>query len=432
MNITSRFITVHTLIIVTFFSLLGQSNLIAQLTTLEFADACSKLEHNYPSLHNEAVSQAIYNEKSKNLDAAKLPQLSIKADAKWQSESVELNTEGLPFPIDFDIPNYNVKIYGQINYNIHDGGRIAAQRILDNLALQIDHQELEQIRYHIQSQILTLFSGITTLRLQKELFNNALSDISTRIERMTAGVEEGVILESERDKLIVHRLELKSQQDNIQYHIIGLIQTLAYLLNEDLDQNITLIYPELPESISESKRPELAYFDLKRQAIMARSSQINSTKRPSINAFGQFGTGHPNPVNFLDNETAPFAILGVQFSWNLIDWKQTKYQNQILTLQSEKVQNEERTFLFNLNSKDAKYQAEIERLSSQIELNRSIAELQNKILHQLQAQLDEGIITSSEYIIQVNAELSSKQKLLINEADLLHTKLNHLNEKGLL
>ncbi|HFB99779.1 MAG TPA: hypothetical protein ENJ53_03135 [Phaeodactylibacter sp.] len=56
--------------------------------------------------------------------------------------------------------------------------------------------------------------------------------------------------------------------------------------------------------------------------------------------------------------------------------------------------------------------------------------MQTKILEQLAAQLDEGVITSTDYIIQLNAELASRQNLLIHQTELAKVQLDFWNERG--
>ena len=157
---------------------------------------------------------------------------------------------------------------------------------------------------------------------------------------------------------------------------------------------------------------------------------IDVQKKPQLSAYAQAGVGYPNPLNFLANEVAPYGILGVQMNWKIADWNKTQVDKDILLLQSQKLINAEETFNFNLNSKKAKYQSDVNRLLSQIEQDEKIADLQAEILKQIAAQLDEGVITSSEYIIQVNAELLSRQNLLIHQTELSKLQLEFWSERG--
>jgi Flp pilus assembly secretin CpaC len=69
-------------------------------------------------------------------------------------------------------------------------------------------------------------------------------------------------------------------------------------------------------------------------------------------------------------------------------------------------------------------------LQEQIKIDQQIADLQADILNQLAAQLDNGVITSTDYLTQTNAELLARQQLELHQLQLLQTQLNFLNERG--
>ena len=117
-------------------------------------------------------------------------------------------------------------------------------------------------------------------------------------------------------------------------------------------------------------------------------------------------------------------------NWQITDWNKSQVSKDILSLQSQKLVHAEETFNFNLDSKKAQYQADVNRLLYQIVQDEKIANLQAEILKQLAAQLDEGVITSSDYITQVNAELLSRQNLLIHQTELSKIQVEFWSERG--
>ena len=69
-------------------------------------------------------------------------------------------------------------------------------------------------------------------------------------------------------------------------------------------------------------------------------------------------------------------------------------------------------------------------MQSLIEKDGDIVKLQTQILTQLGIQVDEGIITTAEYITQLNADLQSKQNILIHKAELINTQLKFYSSRG--
>lgn len=415
-----------------FLLLISTLNFGQSKTELSLLDAYSLLEKNYPILQNSGLLEQIYQKEMQQLDIAKKPQLFIKADGRIQSQSVSLKSDNPMFPIEIDQPIWSVKTYAEAQYLILDGGRNEAQRTLKEVKLKADLQNIEVDRFALRERINQLFFGITLLREQSKLFDISLKDLEVRKAQVAAGLEIGVLLESELTKIKVKELEIKSMQDNVGFQVNGLANTLSILIGEEVSNEVKLNFPLLssPAEIPNLKRPEQEYFKLQREAILAQSDMVDVQKKPQLSAFAQAGIGYPNPLNFLANEVAPYGILGMQMNWKIVDWNKSQVDKDILSLQSQKLVHAEETFNFNLDSKKAQYQADVNRLLYQIKQDEKIANLQAEILIQLAAQLDEGVITSSEYITQVNAELLSRQNLLIHQTELSKLQLEFWSERG--
>ncbi|RLD21198.1 MAG: hypothetical protein DRI69_04685, partial [Bacteroidetes bacterium] len=277
-----------------------------------------------------------------------------------------------------------------------------------------------------------LFVNILLLREQSTLYEYSLDELAARKKLVAAGVEYGTILPSELTHITVSELQLKAQRADARTRVSGMIRTLSRMLGVELAEDITLELPELAdaEMIPELKRPELELFDLQRDAVLAQSDMIDVSRRPHLSAFAQAGVGYPNPVNFFDTEVAPFGIVGVNFAWRITDWKKQDLERDILSLRAQQITYAKETFEFNLSTQEENYLSEINRIRDLAIVDEQIAQLEAEILVQLAAQLEEGVITSAEYISQVNAELRARQSLLIHDTELLKTQLDFWNSRG--
>jgi outer membrane protein TolC len=405
----------------------------APLTTLSLHEAYTLLEERYPALKDTDVLTALHQKEQEKLDKVRLPGIYLKADGRLQSESPSLNLpDGVSLPFEIDLPLYAVKTFIEAQYNIIDGGMNEVQKNLKEIQLKSDLQEVEVNKYALRKRINQLFVNIAILREQITVFDISLKDLNERTQTLEAAVEEGVALESELTKIKVKELEINSQKDNISYSISGLINSLSQLLNVSLNEDVVLNFPSYadPLQIPNIVRPEQELFKLKQNALMANYEMIDARRKPKVAAFAQAGIGYPNPLNFLDNEFTPYGIIGFQFNWKITDWKADLIEKEILSLQAKRIQNAHETFDFNLATREAGYLADIERLQNQINKEKEIADLQGEILAQLAIQLDEGIITSADYITQVNAELRSRQNILIRQTELLKRQIEFWNERG--
>lgn len=401
--------------------------------SLSLTDAYDFLEERYPNLQNAQTLERIHEKEQEQTRLDRLPDIYLKADGRIQSQSTQLETNpDVPLPFEINQPLVFAKSYLEASYTLLDGGLNRATRSLQRTQLKSDIQSIEVERFALRQRVNQLFIGIRLLRDRARLLNISLEDLQTRKARVQANVDAGVLLESELSKVEVRELELKARQDDLQFQLEGTLATLGDLIGVELPEDLQLHFPDLPapEAIPSLQRPEQKLFQLQRNSLMAQSDLILAARKPRLSAYAQAGGGYPNPLNILDNDFSPFAVVGAQFSWKFSDRKQNKLKREVLTLHSQQLENAEATFEFNLDSKEAQYRSSIQRLQTQINNDEKIALLQNQILKQSAAQLDEGVITSAEYLIQVNAELSARQNLLIHRTELLNTQLEFWNERG--
>ncbi len=417
------------------FTFLSLGNVFSQVSLkhLSLDEAYSLLEDRYPSLRDGDVIRAIHDKEQLKLDIARKPEIFLKADARLQTESAQLELpEGTTVPFTIDLPIYSAKTYVEGQYSLIDGGLNTAQKKVKDIALKAELQQIEVKRYALRERINQLFVNSSILRTQIGLFDISLKDLDTRKKRVLSSVEEGVLIRSDLSKIQVKELEIQSQKDNVVYRLKGLINTLSELLDVTLSDDISFIFPSFndPLLIQPIVRPEQELFLLQQQAIVANEDVIIAARKPKLQAYAQAGVGYPNPLNFLESTTSPYGIVGVQFNWKITDWNKDKIDKEILSLQAQRVQNAKETFEFNLNTRTASYLAEVERLSRQLEKDKEIIKLQSNILEMLAFQLDEGIIASSEYITQVNTELRARQNALIHQTELLKVQVEFWNERG--
>jgi outer membrane protein TolC len=399
--------------------------------SLDLNEAYSLLEANYPVLQNAGLNDQVLQANLDILDLERKPSLYLKGRAQLQSETTSLGSgENVPFSI--DIPLYSARAYGEVNYTLSDGGRLDARKRLTAADGKLANQSLEVDRFSLRQRINQLFLGVLLNRERAALYETTLSDLRERKGVLAKAVQLGAVLESELLQLRVREVEIEANRDNIYGIISRLLANLSTLIGKPLPEGTQLRLPNLPESnsIPAAQRPEFKRFELQREAIMANNELIEANTKPIISAFAQAGVGGPNPLNLFNTNISPYALGGVSFQWKFKDWGKSQKQTELLGLQAAKLHHQEETFRFNLNAGNEAYLADVARLRQQIIRDGEIVGLQAEILTQLSAQLDNGVITATDYLSQVNAELLARQQLKIHETELVQVQLNFLNERG--
>ena len=413
--------------------LLWSVSFTQSLDTLSLSEAYRLAEENYPLLKNKVLLHEATNLKIENLNQSRLPTIEWKADATLQSETVEFPDDA-PIPLKLDLPLFNAKTYLEGQYLIYDGGINSAQQELERLRLETDKQSIEVDLNKLKGQINQSFIGVLLSKEQIALLDVTLKDLGIRKRTLEAGVRHGVVLESEVDKISVKELEIIAEIEKVESDIKALLAVLERFVGVELSEDLKLELPNMDrfQMDLDLDRPEQELLRLQKQALLANERLITGVKKPKVGAFVRAGVGYANPLNLFDTTLSPYAIGGFSFSWNLFDWGQSDRDRQLLTIQSQMIDNQLETFEHNLNLTDGKFREDILKLEKQLTRDEEIAQLQNKILKQLGVQLENGVITVNDYLIQSNAELRARQQLQLHQTQLTQIKIDYLTQRGAL
>jgi len=156
---------------------------------------------------------------------------------------------------------------------------------------------------------------------------------------------------------------------------------------------------------------------------------LGSKNLPRLSAFGQAGYGRPG-YDMLKNKFDDFYTIGARLSWNFWDWNQTKKEKEILTLQSSIITTQKETFDKHIRIDLENKVSGIRKAEGMILRDEAIIELREKITASSSAQLENGVITSTEYITALNAESKAKLDLEVHKIELVKAKLDYQTTLG--
>lgn len=386
-------------------------------TGTSLADCYRLAEANTAIAQNPQLFEKITALKLENVDASRLPTLQWNAKATWQNEVF-----GLPFSfpgVDINIPKYNVVTNVEANYVVLDGGLAEAKKTVEKAKLAVDNQSVVVELNKLREQVDRFFFGALLLQEQTKTLELTLKDLEAKTTQVEAAVKHGVALESEVLKLRVEQLKIQSKIEEVQSDRRALLAVLSSLIGQNLDEKARLELPAPQSSVTnhQSHRPELALFDLQKQQVLASADLIDAQWKPKLAAFATTGIGYPDPLNFFDDKISPYFIGGVQFQWKFWDWKHAEREREVLAVQTQLIENQKQTFSQTLQHQDGKFREDIAKLQTQIRRDEEVAKLQAEILKQLSSQLENGVATATDYLLQSDAELQAR---LAMEAHRVH------------
>jgi outer membrane protein TolC len=403
--------------------LLGSLPALAQ-TSLTLEDCYQRAQKNYPLIkQRELISKAgSYN--VANAAKGYLPQLTFSGQATYQSQVVEI-----PFPGASQLSKDQYKVQAEVSQILFDGGNIHYQKELSKANTAIQQQQLEVSLYNVRDRVSQLFFGI--LLIDEQLQQNQLrkEDISSGAHKTEGAVNNGTVLRSSLDELKAEILNTDQSRIQLNTSRNAYLQMLSLFINQSLDDQTSLVKPAPVALSPEIHRPELLLYDYQQTSYNIQEKQLKVSYLPKVNAFVQGAYGRPT-LNFVSNDFGFFGLGGIRFSWALGSLYTNKNSKQLLHISRQNIDVQKETFLFNTKLTMTSQQMEAAQYNDLIRKDQEIIGLRTSVKKAAMAQLENGVITSHDYISQVNAENQARLALVLHEIQLLQIQYNHKNTSG--
>lgn len=360
----------------------------------------------------------------------RLPQLEAAAQASWQSEVVDFPLE-IPGVGDvLDLPLYRAQATLQAGYLIYDGGLAKARIEQEKRNLAAEMQGVASDLYKLKETVNLYFFNTLLLQEKGQILQTTLNNLGAQQKRIEAGIRNGVALPSAASQIQVEILKVQAQIAETSLAEESLRTQLSDLTGQAAETLKILKLPDIDASPRPLNRPELIFLDLQKESIAQREALLEAARRPKVNAYVSGGLGYPNPLNFFDEEIAPFAMVGLQAKWTIYDWGKLRKDRELLGVQQLIVDNQRQVLETNLDRADAHFLQQMASLEQQLIFDQQIADLQANLLQTISAQVDNGVATATDYLLQSNAETLARLQLKTHEIQLAQMKAGYWVHRG--
>jgi outer membrane protein TolC len=375
--------------------------------------------------------------KDENLVMGWLPTLDENGSLIYNSSVVDLSgvLGSLPIPGIANaikpLPNEQYKITLDINQIIYDGGAIKGARALEKADLSVNEKQTETDLYKLRGQINGYYFNLLLLARQKELLNNYLEIIKKRIASMQSAVNNGVIIKSDMDVLTSEKINIEQQLTENEIRKSSFTKILSDLTGNSIEASTELILPSISGELSnELSRPELQLFELRKEQLAAGMKVIESKRLPKAIGFATLGYGNPPGSNFFKNEFAPYYVVGASIKWNIFDWNKAKNEKQIISFQQVILNNRKNDLTDNLKRMLEAKNSEIESLKALIDRDSELITFRKKITASAESQYQNGTLTATEYLNELNTERQALINSEIHKINLSMARIEYLNISG--
>ncbi|MFA5806095.1 MAG: TolC family protein [Melioribacteraceae bacterium] len=398
---------------------------VSAQTKLTLEECYTKARENYP-----LIKQKEYVAKSKDYNVSNVwkgyfPQITISGQATYQSDVTSLPIS-IPGMIIESLTKDQYKAVADVTQVIYDGGVMSAQADIQKATADADDQKIEIELLKVKDRINQIYFGILLLNEQLVQTDLIKKDLNASFNKLNAALANGTatkpnvdILKAELLKTVQREIELKSSRKSF-------IDMLGLLINQRLEESQKLEQPVIQNvsGIDGINRPELKLYTWQKNLIDNQSGLTFAKILPKASLFFQGGYGKPT-LNMLKNEFDWYYIAGARLTWSISNLYTFGNENEITELNKKSVDAQKETFLLNTNLSLKQQNSEIEKLNKLIMVDEEIISIRISVKESAKAQLENGVITSNDFLRELNAEDQAKQNLAIHTIQLLLAQQNY-------
>ncbi len=405
----------------------GYQLMAQQAVTLEQCQIWARESH--PVLKQLDLYQQILDLKNENNSTAYLPQVNLNAQTTYQSDVTQLPIKlpGMDVPL---VSQDQYKFYLDLKQTIWDGGLSKAKELINEAENAGNQQQVEVELYQVKERINQFFFTSFLIQENIKVLDKKIETLTERRKQLESAVNNGMILSSELDQMLAELIktdqiiiELKSRRETV-------LSALSILTGKATEQlkNLTLTEPAIETELP-LMRPEIDLFSKQNELLDANSEILQKQRNPKLFGFGQAGYGKPG-LNMLNNEFDTYYLVGLGFSWNVLDWKTTERQKQVLKFQQDIIQTKQESFIRNIDLATDQQIKEINQITELLIGDEELIQIRGRITKASSSKLENGTITTADYIQDLNAETTARMMLETHKIQLKEARIKLENIRG--
>lgn len=354
-------------------------------------------------LNNKQLNKNINEAQKYAYSSMNYPQVKLEAQYTFQSDVMELPIKIPTIKIP-EISKGQYQIALNVSQSIYDGSYTSSAAKVSDIENKLNDINIDVNSQKIAESINDLYFTCLIYEQNIKVLQNTLDYIGDKRQQLLSLYENGVILKTSLNSLDI---EIEKIQNNIFTFQKDEEVIRNIIANYIKDKSFTVSQLSAPHFTSTdfemtANRPEQIMYNLKSELNEGKKSQIMSQIMPNVSAFAKLGYGDPNPYNIFESGLNSFYMIGVKFQWYFWDWSNNNKSREILEINKQEIANERENF--DLTLKNTLLKEESDYLKNKELTNRDdkLIDQQKKIAENSFAQLKGGVITTTEYLLEVN------------------------------
>jgi len=294
---------------------------------------------------------------------------------------------------------------------IYDGGKTQNRIDIEKKTSEVQLKDLEIQMYQLRERVNTAYFGIQLVRKNKLVLADKQKIILERLQQVKSAVENGVVLPANLKVLQSEVLLIDQQMQELNSHEVRSFVVLSQLMGRHVGIDTKLESTEFSDNVmpilDKKTRPEYQFYSSQKSLLESQINLVKKDRYPVVAGFGQFGYGNPG-YNQLNDKFDTYYMIGAKVSWNIFDWKANRRKQKEIAIQKDIITTNELSFTQNQLIELESELSNINTFKLLLQKDDAIIELQEEVSKSSASQLDNGVITSSDYLEDLNKEIQAK------------------------
>jgi len=411
--------------------------LTAQAEYLTIDECIGLAREHYPAIAQYGLIEKVAQFNLSNASKAWLPQGSVSGQVTWQNDvaawpeefSAMLSQLGMNYQ-GIDKTQYRVGV--DVNQQIWDGGKTAANRRTIETASDVERRSLDVQLYDVEGRVQDIYFAILLLDGRITSLDKSTALVDSTLVQVRSMFRNGAAMQSDCDQIEAKLLTLRQQKSQLSATCGSYRRILEIFIGQPIGERNLILPKEVP--VAEFARPQMQLFDAQLRNVASQESAVKASAMPQIGAFisGYYGYPGYNMFKNMQKRAPSFNLMaGVKVAWNFGSLYTRRNTLDKLQLQRQQIETNCETFLFNNNIAAAESASQIASLREVMRNDERIVALRRSVIRAAQSQLRNGVIDATALLAKItDAELAENDLTLHNiELTKAIYNLNHIRNK---
>jgi len=393
------------------------------------------------TVRNAQLDIEINNRNRSAYLSARLPQLAYSGDYKYNAIIPGQVVPGAFFggapgtftTVQFGVPYTlsNTVQLTQILFNPQVEYGLAALKINEEIVNVQQKLTSQDVKFHVA----TTFFNLQAVSKQLKFVQGNLTNMEKLISNMEALVGQGMVIQTEADKLKISKMTLFNTSESLKATKDQLETLLKILIGMDPAGKIDLTADEMVEKSilvdnSAISLPELELIAAQQKMNLEEHKGNNMAYLPNFSFYAAYNYNYN--MKPADNYRVGIegAFVGLRVDWKLFDGLEKYHKQKANLLNAEKLANQKELATKQLELKIANAKRQIQVQTNALALSKEQLKLAQSVYDQSVAKLELGTISSNDLITADNGLQQAQTNVVASYIQLRIAEIEYLRSIG--